>query len=1100
VNSRGGEGKRAPGGKRGQLLRRAAAVLIALALSTALWAQSASAPPESVPAESALAAQKLSLSSALNDVTGLRVSSIAFRGLNEDEQVRNNLLDSIEQRIDEPLDRSQLQASIRELFATGRFSNIAVDATRGTDQDVALTFYVRENYFIGAVTITGAPKHPTGNQLINASKLQLGEVYDPDKIKNAMASMKSVLADNGWYQAEVRTQQNFNRNTQIVDIHFWVDRKEQARVGDILVPGTPGYSEDEIRSITKLHPGSHVTSQRITKALERLRKKYQKDDRLEAQVSLVDRNYHPDTNRLDYVFSIERGPSVDLRVEGAKVSRGVQKRTIPIFEENAVDDDLLNEGRRNLLDYLQQRGYFDARVEYSKEADPQHDRTHVVYQINRGDRHSLVALNIEGNKYFDRGTILERMSIRPVSGFLTHGRYSETLLSRDIDSIVNLYKANGFRDVNVSHEVQDNVNGRAGDLAVTIHIDEGPQSIVNSLNIVGNHSVSDDDIRANLSSTEGQPYSDANIASDRDSIVNYYFNHGFPDVQFESSTKPVKGDPTRLNVTYTIKEGEQVYVDRVRVAGLSYTRPFIVDRELQIHDNDPLSQSAMLDTQRRLYDLGIFNEVDVAVQNPDGNAKYKDLMLQMSEARRWTITYGLGFEVQAGGAPQSVTELNTSPGPGVSVPRNSTPPTNTTQSPTSPPVFSPRVSLELTRLNFRGRDHTITFRSHLSRLTQLASATYEAPRWFDKPNLQLTFTGLYDNSRDVNTFTAKRLESTLQLSQSVSKVTTLLYRYQFRRVSVDANSLAISPALIPNFSSPVRVGIPSFTYIRDKRDDPIESHKGNYTTFDVGVAAKQFGSETNFSRFLIQNSTYLPFRKRCSGGTCTSWVFARMTRVGVEEPFAEPSTIPSSDLTSTVSLNNPIPLPERFFGGGNNSHRGFALNQAGPRDLTTGFPIGGNAIFVNSFELRTPPPELPWVGNNLSFVLFHDYGNVFDSGQDMLKGLLRFRQPNRDLCRSQATGQQCDFNYSAEAVGIGARYRTPIGPVRFDVSYNMNPPEFGFFVQCAPIPTDSKGQPRVVHGVCGNAQGEVHFPVGTQVFEHGTLTRINVFFSIGQTF
>jgi hypothetical protein len=40
----------------------------------------------------------------------------------------------------------------------------------------------------------------------------------------------------------------------------------------------------------------------------------------------------------------------------------------------------------------------------------------------------------------------------------------------------------------------------------------------------------------------------------------------------------------------------------------------------------------------------------------------------------------------------------------------------------------------------------------------------------------------------------------------------------------------------------------------------------------------------------------------------------------------------------------------------------------------------------------------------------------------------------------------------------------------------------------------------VVHGVCGNAQGEVHFPVGTQVFEHGTLTRINVFFSIGQTF
>jgi outer membrane protein assembly factor BamA len=269
----------------------------------------------------------------------------------------------------------------------------------------------------------------------------------------------------------------------------------------------------------------------------------------------------------------------------------------------------------------------------------------------------------------------------------------------------------------------------------------------------------------------------------------------------------------------------------------------------------------------------------------------------------------------------------------------------------------------------------------------------------------------------------------------------------------------------------------------------------------VGVAAKPVGSDTNFSRFLTQNSTYMPFRKKCSGGTCTSWVFARMTRVGVEEPFGSTKTVTTpSDITNSLSLTNTIPLPELFFGGGGNSHRGFALNQAGPRDLTTGFPIGGTAIFVNSFEVRTPPMDLPLVGNNLGFVFFHDYGNVFQSGQDMLSGLLRFKQPNRDLCRVQATSQQCDFNYASQAVGIGARYRTPIGPVRFDVSYNLNPPEFPFFVQCAPIPTDSKGQPKRIHGLCGNVPGEVHFPAGTQIFQHGTLTRINLFFSIGQTF
>jgi outer membrane protein assembly factor BamA len=1073
-----------------------AAVLIALLAFHALWAQSAS-PADPVAVPSTL----FSPTPPVDNYIGLRVSNINFNGLHEDEQVRRYLVDSLPQKIDEPLDRTRLQTSIRELFTSGRFSDIAVDATRGPNHDVALIFNVRENYFVGAVTVTGAPKHPAGNQLINASKLQLGELYEPEKIDTAISSMKAVLADNGWYASDVTKQENFNQNTQIVDVHFYVDHKPQARIGKVTVTGSPGYSEQEIENITKLKPGSTVTAQRLTKALERLRKRYQKADRLEAQVSMVERNYRADANTLDYVLNIERGPAVDLRVEGAKLRRGLQKKYIPVFEENAIDDDLLNEGRRNLRDYYQVHGFFEVNVNFTKEYDAKADRMHVIYQVDRGERHSLVAINIDGNKYFDRGTILERMSIKPVSGFLTHGRYSEALLTGDLETVENLYKANGFRDVKIAHQVQDDVGGKTGDIAVYIHVDEGPQIIVNSLNIAGNSTVSDDEIRQLLSSTEGQPYSDANIATDRDSIVNFYFNRGFPLVQFESTATSLKNSPNKVDVVYTIKEGEQVYVDRVRVAGLSYTRPFVVDRELQIHDNDPLSQSDMLETQRRLYDLGIFNEVDVAVQNPDGQAKYKDLLLEMREARRWTFTYGVGFEVQTSGAPQSVTQLNTSPGPGVSVPDNSTPPSNTVfGSPTSAPTFSPRFSFEFTRLNFRGRDHTITFRSHISRLTQRALITYEAPRWFDKPDLRLTLTGLYDNSRDVHTFTAKRQEFSAQISQSLSKVTTLLYRFQFRRVAVDPNSLAISPALIPTLSQPVRVGIPSFTYIRDKRDDPLESHKGNYTTFDMGVASKVFGSQSNFARFLTQNSTYLPFRKKCSGGTCTSWVFARMTRVGVQEPFAGTTSLTSPTDVTGAAIVDAIPLPEKFFGGGGNSHRGFGLNQAGPRDLTTGFPIGGDSIFVNSFELRTPPTELPWVGNNLGFVLFHDYGNVFESGQEMLSGLLRFRQPNRDLCRVQATSQQCSFSYASQALGLGARYKTPIGPVRLDVSYNLNPPEFGFFVQCATIPTDSKGNPRTVHGLCGNVPGEEHFPPGTQIFQHGTLRRVNLFFSIGQTF
>ena len=79
----------------------------------------------------------------------------------------------------------------------------------------------------------------------------------------------------------------------------------------------------------------------------------------------------PETNRVDFTFQLDPGPVVVIYARGYHISRGVMKREIPVYEENAVDDDLLNEGKRNLIDYLQTRGHFDAKVEILKERMPQ---------------------------------------------------------------------------------------------------------------------------------------------------------------------------------------------------------------------------------------------------------------------------------------------------------------------------------------------------------------------------------------------------------------------------------------------------------------------------------------------------------------------------------------------------------------------------------------------------------------------------------------------------------------------------------------------------------------------------------------------------------
>jgi outer membrane protein insertion porin family len=150
--------------------------------------------------------------------------------------------------------------------------------------------------------------------------------------------------------------------------------------------------------------------------------------------------------------------------------------------------------------------------------------------------------------------------------------------------------------------------------------------------------------------------------------------------------------------------------------------------------------------------------------------------------------------------------------------------------------------------------------------------------------------------------------------------------------------------------------------------------------------------------------------------------------------------------------------------------------------------------------LRLPPPTLPWLGNTVSFVLFEDMGNIFANASDAWTSALRVHQPDRDLCKETATvgdtesydptgpvtstGQQgkCNFNYFSQTPGVGLRYHTPIGPIRFDFSYNLNPPIYPININysngyTAANPDGPYGDPHV--------GGAPHF---------------NFFFSLGQTF
>ena len=996
---------------------------------------------------------------------GLHVNAVEFQGVTFDP--KNPLPGELPQKAGQPLDPAAVTASIRRLFATGRYRDIRVSGRR-EGNGVILTYVGTPRYFVGRVTIEGVKQERLASLLEYATKLQPGSPFTATDIATGTEGVKQALANSGYFQPTITAVSTLDEASSQVNATYKVDIGPQARVGGVTLEGNdPGFTPEEFAKKAKLKRGKKINRETVSNALTRMRKQYQKRDRLEATTTLRKQTYEQSRKQVDYDFNANQGPQVKVVVNGAKVSKARLKLLVPIYEEGTIDNDLLNEGTFNIKDYLFQQGYFEATVSVTVEGQGKPTQR-VVYTVNKGQKHKVVSVNIVGNKYFDEDLLKERMHVQKADLYLRSGKYSPQLMKADVNSILSLYRANGFDKATVTTSTKDTdvtptgKKLKVGEIAVQVKVTEGPQQKFGSVSLDGVDPSRAKDLKAMMNSQTGQPYSLITLSGDRDAILNYYLSHGFAQARIDVKQQVESKDASRTDVTLDVTEGPQVFIDHVLLSGEVHTKPSVVARQVRVHAGDPLDQSALLETQRRLYGLALFNEVNTAVQNPDGEDPLKNVLLQLTEARRWDVTYGFGFEAETGTPATGKINCASAILLGISC--------NAAYSQNGKTGASPRVSLDVSRINFRGTDESLTLHTTYGLLEEVATLTFQSPHFLGSDQWSNSISGGYSNVQNISTFQASTLQGDYRISQKYKKTDTFIYNFQYRRVAVNPATLQVSANLIPQLSQPVRVGGPGVTWFHDTRDPgPLDATRGSYTSVQEFFAGSQFGSQSSFSRTDVTNSSYYQFGKH-------KYVLARNTRLGFETTFgSNPNQNSQSCVGSLLDTNascNSVPLPERLYAGGATSHRGFGINDAGPRDLQTGYPVGGNAVLVNSTELRLPAATLPYVGDSLNFVLFHDMGNVFSHVSDMFPSIAHFHQPNQQTCSdvSQAFGK-CDFNYFSHAVGVGARYKTPVGPIRVDFSYNLNPPVY-------PVIYDFNNNPP----------------------HEGQASHFNFFFSIGEAF
>jgi outer membrane protein assembly complex protein YaeT len=929
----------------------------------------------------------------------------------------------ITQQTNESLDRAKVAASLKNLYATGRFVELAANAEpRG--EGVLLVFRARARYFIGVVRVEGAPKDVDPVTVASASGLRLGQPLTDEGIAHARQQIASTLANSAYYSTAIEASVDRHPENQEADVNFTVEAGKAARLSGVSFTGTHIFPAASLLRQARWKMGIQLTSARFEKGISRLHSFYVKRDHLEAAISSERRVYDARKNTEQLFVRVESGPEVRIRVSGARVSSSTLQSVLPAYRQASADPLTLQEGEQALTNYFMQQGHYSATVKLSQNTDGLSDRTpngdlKVTYAVSLGPRGKFVGYTFRGNHSIAPGELSEAVALQPATALASlRGRFDRDLLDRSVQALTTLYRSRGFSEVKISPSLNPDYQGQPNELFVTFEIQEGSQTHVRNFTLTGLDASAEEQLRTSLLTSQGKPYSPARVQTDRNTILSYLNNRGYP----QASVDWRASEPTpqhEADVAFQVSEGRQQTIAQVVVLGNEFTRDSVVDRELTVAPGQPLNQSALLESQQRLYGLNLFNQVQVSTQNPGSPETGKTVLVGLEEAKRWTLGYGGGLDVQRlPGGPQSQYGV------------------------------SPRVSLEVDRIGIGGRPQTFSLLGHVSNLEKIGSSSYDIPRFLNHPDLDLRFTGLADQSRSVATFNSLTQQVSVTLQKRYSPHSSVLARYNFRHVSV--SELHINPASIPLLGS-VLVASVGGSYVNDHRDNPVDATRGSYSSVDASLAWTGFGSSANFGRAIAQNSTYYRLGSHV--------IFARNTRFGVEPPFGPAPTLPpGTTVTGIESLLEDVPLPERLFMGGPDSHRAFALNEAGPRDPISGYPIGGLAEFLNQVELR-----FPFERNHFGLVLFEDAGNVYSTIGRLR--LLKFTQSS-----------PTDFDYDVQSAGIGVRYQTPVGPLRFDVGYSPNIPQYE---------------------VCTNQNVSVCAPNEVEVLR---LPRFQFFLSVGQSF
>lgn len=699
---------------------------------------------------------------------------------------------------------------------------------------------------------------------------------------------------------------------------------------EVRVSGLERISEQLVRSRIEVQPGEAYNPRAVARDIRRL---YEM-----GYFAAIRADADPRADGVVITYVIEEKRVIqEIKIIGnSRVNDRRIRGVLSWREGDAFLADGYDAERQAILDLYADRGFANTQVDIvAEKVGP--SRVRITYVIDEGRRARIRGIEFVGNQALSDRDLRGQMSTSR-GWWIFGGRYSEDKFETDLDKIVDSYGDVGRLEADVPHaEITYSDNGKS--MYITVHVSEGPEYRVESLEVADNIVYDDDEILEIIRVHAGDVHNRGQVARDADLVEKGYSDSGYVDAAVTPQVI-LDRDAKTTRIVHQVDEGDLQYIRQVRIAGNEVTKDEVVRRHMLLRPGDRFDGGTLQLSQRALESTQYFRMVRMSLRDVVDDPLYTDLLVDVEEGNTGTFNFGAGYSTEEGIGGFAELRLSNF-------------------DIANWPTFSGGGQQFSTRVNIGDRRDSY-------------SISFTDPQFLGYPFM--AGIDLFNESYRVSgaaRFTESRKGGQLRFGKSLSPFTTTRWNLMYQDVDLSNFPLAflLNPLLRPLTEDSKTVSI-GWSIERNTTDNPLDPAAGSRHSLRTQVAG--FGGDNKFFKIEHDSIWYRAL------GRSDDWVLSFQTREGWVRPYG------GQDF---------VLLQDRFYAGGTGTVRGYRNRDIGPKIYTFRHPwlfgrerfaVGGELRVVQNLEVKYKLNEI------FRLYGFGDMGGVWFETSDFDFGDLRY--------------------------------------------------------------------------------------------------------------